>query len=141
MPDELTEETTTEVEIKKPAVEEEKEEQTEEKTPEPEALSEATIKATVTGVLKEMMPGLGEAIDQRLKPMVDAVETLKTDMEVIKADDIVKVAAAIDNDGDYFEQLFGNSVQRAEQTGAVKGEKEKGPEESASDFAKMFGNQ
>jgi hypothetical protein len=133
------EQTTTEVAVEEPTDKEEKEEQPEEQKP--EALSGATIKATVAGVLKEMLPGIGKAIDERLQPIKQSVDKLATDMEVIKAEETAKVAAAIDNDGDWYESIWGNSVQRAEQTGAVKGEGVGGPEESkSSDYANRYGN-
>lgn len=132
MPDEVKTDPTAVV------VEEVIEEETkEEETPDVAALSEATIKATVAGVLKEMLPGIGTAIDTRLKPISEAVEKLATDMEVIKTDTTAKVAAAIDNEGDWYTNLFGNSVQRAE--GTVKGEP-KGPEEAKSDYGSRYGN-
>lgn len=124
--------------VKEPVKEEETTEET--KEPEVQAMSEAGIKATIAEVIKGMAPGIGEAIDQRLKPIVESVDALKADMEVIKTDEATKVAAAIDNDGDWYQTLWGNSVQRTEQKGAVKGET-KGPEEAASgDYASRYGN-
>jgi hypothetical protein len=137
MSDEV-EETTTEVAVEEPVKEEIPE--PEEKEPEAATLSEATIKAAVAEVVKGMLPGIGTAIDERLKPIVESVDTLKAEVEVIKTEETAKVAAAIDNDGNWFEKLFGNSVQRTDE-GAVKGEM-KGPEEApAGDFSTRYGNQ
>ena len=130
MADEV-QETTTEVVVEEDV--EEEEEQPE--VTEPEALSEAAVMEIVKGIL----PGIGEAIEQRLKPLVESVQSLKAEMEVLKVEETAKVAAAIDNDGNWFDKIFGNSVQRAE--GAVKGET-KGPEEAPSgDYQSRYGNQ
>ena len=144
-------------------LEEQEEEQEQAEMTEPEATTEepeqeptedvadtvedALTMSALTGALDKILPGIATAIDQRFEPLTNAVEALavksdKLDAQIkaLATEESAKVKAALDSDGDWFDRMWGNSVQRSES--AVKGEgKEKGPAEApASEYAARYGN-
>ncbi len=105
----------------------------------PATLSQVEIGPIVADELTKALPKIGEAINQRIEPLQKAIEALKAEVDVLKTTETEKVIAALKSDGDWFAEMFGNSVQRVERS-AVKDETAAGPQESQSEYAIRYGN-
>jgi hypothetical protein len=103
------------------------------------------VRSEVEAALKGLLPLISSAVDERFKPVIDAVDDLpkiKAELDALKAPMGAKIKAALDSNGDWLQMLVDqnlkpNSVQRsAVEGGSDKGIQERKPE---SDFAHVWG--
>ena len=110
-------------------------------TPEKAAPQDSTT--AIANALRDLLPQIAAAIDERLKAVASLpaqLAALKAEVDALKAPTAEKVKAALDAEpsSDWLTLMIKNSVQRPS-TGTVKGEG-KPAETSGGDYAAMFGN-
>ncbi len=117
-----TEETDTETEDEEKAVE-----KVEENAGEPQASESAeksqaaplTRSDVLAILLEDALPHIGEAVETRIAPLLEAIGNLQATVKALTEDDVKKVKTAIENPDDWYAKMFSKSVQRSAHTGAA----------------------
>lgn len=108
--------------------------------PEDESPEEPAL--TMSVLVEEVLPGIGQAVDKRMESAIEelraSVSELNAKVNALAEEETKKVKSALDNDGDWFRAMYGNSVQRGKAT--VKGE-DREPEQRhiVTKFASKYG--